>query len=104
MADCGLPAGVIPLAGALSAPPRPRARQLQNAVSMKPAHTSTPRPKPPRKPRVTAKASSNGFGLSPDAISQRAYEIFEARGGMGGDPLADWLQAEAELGAGSSGH
>lgn len=30
-------------------------------------------------------------------ISQRAYEIFEARGGHHGHDLDDWLQAESEL-------
>jgi len=32
-----------------------------------------------------------------DAITRRAYEIFEARGYKGGRNLDDWLQAEAEL-------
>jgi hypothetical protein len=32
-----------------------------------------------------------------DQIAQRAYEIFEARGGEPGHDLDDWLQAESEL-------
>jgi hypothetical protein len=32
-----------------------------------------------------------------DAIRNRAYEIYLRRGGQGGDPVADWLQAEREL-------
>ncbi len=32
-----------------------------------------------------------------DEIAQRAYEIFEARGGEPGHDLDDWLQAESEL-------
>ena len=34
---------------------------------------------------------------SPDEIRRRAFEIFEARHGAWGDPVADWLRAEAEL-------
>jgi hypothetical protein len=33
-------------------------------------------------------------------VSQRAYELFEARGQRHGHDLDDWLQAEAELGRG----
>lgn len=32
-----------------------------------------------------------------DEIRRRAYEIFERRGATPGDPVADWLSAEAEL-------
>jgi hypothetical protein len=32
-----------------------------------------------------------------EAISRRAYELFLERGGRGGDPVWDWLRAEAEL-------
>ena len=34
---------------------------------------------------------------SADEISRRAYAIYLARGGVGGDGLGDWLQAEYEL-------
>lgn len=30
-------------------------------------------------------------------IRKRAYEIYVARGANGGDPVADWRQAEEEL-------
>jgi hypothetical protein len=33
-------------------------------------------------------------------IARRAYEIFLAREGAPGDPLADWIQAEIELKSG----
>jgi len=36
-------------------------------------------------------------GLSEAVVAQRAYEIFLARNGAPGDPVADWLQAEYEL-------
>ena len=32
-----------------------------------------------------------------EEIAQRAYEIFQARGGEPGHDLDDWLQAESEL-------
>ncbi len=32
-----------------------------------------------------------------EQIARRAYEIFAGRGGAPGDPMDDWLQAEAEL-------
>ena len=35
-------------------------------------------------------------------IAARAYEIFLARGATDGSDLDDWLQAEAELAAGSA--
>ncbi len=35
--------------------------------------------------------------VSEDEIRRRAYEIFLARGGAGGDDLADWLEAERQI-------
>jgi len=34
---------------------------------------------------------------SEEQIRRRAYEIYLARGGNGGSPEMDWLQAEMEL-------
>jgi len=34
-----------------------------------------------------------------DQIAQRAYEIYLERGATPGDPMQDWLRAEAELSA-----
>jgi hypothetical protein len=31
------------------------------------------------------------------SIARRAYQLYEARGGAQGDPLVDWLTAEAEI-------
>lgn len=42
-------------------------------------------------------AAASASSLSDDAIAVRAYEIFVARNGQGGDPVSDWLQAEREL-------
>ncbi|MBI3963025.1 MAG: DUF2934 domain-containing protein [Deinococcus sp.] len=35
--------------------------------------------------------------VAEEAIRLRAYEIYLARSGAPGDPVADWLQAEQEL-------
>ena len=35
--------------------------------------------------------------VTEERIRARAYEIFQARQGAPGEPLADWLQAEREL-------
>ncbi len=37
-----------------------------------------------------------------DAVSRRAFEIWERNGRMPGHDLENWLQAEAELRSGSS--
>ena len=44
-------------------------------------------------------ASAVGAGLEPttEEIRKRAFEVYLARGGAIGDPMADWLQAEREL-------
>ena len=38
-----------------------------------------------------------------DDIAQRAYEIYQSRGGTDGQDMDDWLQAERELRRGSQG-
>jgi hypothetical protein len=55
--------------------------------------TSERRAKPaePGQPRSAAKASD------PDAISRRAYELYEQRGREPGADVDDWLQAEHDL-------
>jgi hypothetical protein len=32
-----------------------------------------------------------------EAIAQRAFELYQARGEVGGDEMSDWLRAETEL-------
>jgi Protein of unknown function (DUF2934) len=49
-----------------------------------------------KRPRVTAAPSE-------EEVRIRAYYHFLQRGGSPGDPLADWLRAERELGAGLRG-
>ena len=35
--------------------------------------------------------------VDPNEIARLAYALWEARGGVGGSPEEDWLQAEQEL-------
>jgi hypothetical protein len=37
---------------------------------------------------------------SHEAIARRAFELYESRGGAGGDEVSDWLRAESELSSG----
>jgi hypothetical protein len=46
----------------------------------------------------TDSSTSSSNGLSADAISRRAYEIWEREGRPEGCDLRHWLQAEQELG------
>jgi hypothetical protein len=39
-------------------------------------------------------------GATDEAIARRAYELYQARGGVEGADMDDWLQAERELHAG----
>jgi len=47
-------------------------------------------------PSHTDDISTNG-ALNHDEIRRRAYEIYLERGGLPGQELKDWLQAEREL-------
>lgn len=74
---------------------KPRAAQ---GASAKPAATpkAPARKAAPRKPR-------GGNGLTPEErqrrIAETAYLRAEQRGFQGGDPISDWLAAEAEVDA-----
>ena len=35
--------------------------------------------------------------VTEDEISRLAYQIYQARGGVNGSPLEDWLEAERQL-------
>ncbi len=50
---------------------------------------------PPRKQKVAVTPQTRQ--ITATDISRRAYELYEARGNSGGDPLEDWLRAEREL-------
>ena len=47
--------------------------------------------------RKATKRAAGSVVPSHDEIAQRAYEIYQRRGETAGDPVNDWLQAEAEL-------
>ena len=53
------------------------------------------------KPARSKKAANGKNGsYSPeieDAIRNRAYQLYEQRGGAGGSAMQDWLEAEAEV-------
>ena len=49
----------------------------------------------PEEPATTA--PENRLQNLEEKIRQRAYELYEARGGQEGHDLDDWLQAEAEI-------
>ena len=63
----------------------------------------------PSSPLGTASATGSGTAASAgregtpslDQIAQRAYEIYQSRGGTDGQDMEDWLQAERELRRGS---
>jgi HSP20 family molecular chaperone IbpA len=40
---------------------------------------------------------SEAFSRLEEQIRERAYHIFQGRGGFPGDPVADWLDAQREL-------
>jgi hypothetical protein len=61
-----------------------------------------PAARDPVQPGVTARATPllDVFGRrepNKREIRERAYYIYLARGGVNGDPVSDWLQAEREL-------
>lgn len=56
------------------------------------------------KKRTTARAAKGQVAISnpAEAISHRAYQLFEARGCEHGHDVEDWLVAEADLLGGST--
>ncbi|TKS60617.1 MAG: hypothetical protein EWM72_01167 [Nitrospira sp.] len=52
---------------------------------------------PARKRSTSSKRRSAATVPTPEEIERRAYDIFLARGGTGGNAVDDWLQAEREL-------
>jgi hypothetical protein len=63
-------------------------------------------PKTPRRPakrqdRVAPANGANGTAVSPEErhqmIAEAAYYRAQQRGFLGGDPLQDWIEAEAEV-------
>jgi len=68
-----------------------------------PQRTNTPAPDDAAtatlaQPAGLSQASAESSGQSrAERIAQRAYAIYERRGGQDGSPTDDWLQAEREI-------
>lgn len=64
-----------------------------------PQSSRAPRRANARKSEPTVRAADDELLIEPTAeqVRERAYYIYLERGGVAGDPLADWLQAEREL-------
>jgi Protein of unknown function (DUF2934) len=59
---------------------------------------STKQAKPGRRGSANASAPSAGVsGAYDEAIARRAHELFQARGGLHGHDLDDWLEAERQI-------
>ena len=64
----------------------------------KPRATPKPKRPPSRKSPARAPSNANAKELALfERIAQRAYELYEQRGGQAGSELEDWLQAEREI-------
>lgn len=50
-------------------------------------------------PAAKTKKTAAKAAATQEQIAQRAYEIYLERRGTPGDPMQDWLRAEAELSA-----
>jgi hypothetical protein len=77
-----------------AASPKPASRSSETAK--KPAARSRKTVRPAASAPMQARASRNA-APSIEAIAARAYELFEARGGVHGHDMEDWLRAEADL-------
>lgn len=57
-------------------------------------------PSPPESRRQSHSEVARSLGYmkpTQEEIAQRAYELYQARGGKPGNPDEDWLRAEREL-------
>ena len=48
-------------------------------------------------PSAAVEATTLGIGVSHDAISVRAFQMYESRGGEQGHDIQDWLRAEHQI-------
>lgn len=49
------------------------------------------------KPAVAVEATTLGIGVSQDTIRERAFQLYESRGGTPGHDMQDWLRAENQI-------
>lgn len=73
------------------------ARQNAQKSPPHPAPKAAPERTEEKKPMASAPASKPVGAPTQDQIARRAFEIFQARGGIHGNPEHDWHQAEREL-------
>lgn len=76
-----------------------RTLQIPNAVADEPTPSKRKATRVPRVAKVPADPQPVTAPSRAELIARRAYELFEARGGAGGDALADWLEAERQVDA-----
>lgn len=60
-----------------------------------PRKTATRKTPATKAPRISVTAA--GIAPGEEQIRLRAYQFFLERGGMPGDPVADWIRAEQDL-------
>ena len=70
--------------------PRAPRRQTQTATAVMPPAPET---------NMVSGASATSPASRFERIAQRAYALYERRGGEGGSAVEDWLQAEREIDA-----
>lgn len=73
---------------------------IEVAVAALPAPVKTEEAAKTHAPALAASSVSRKVVVSREAIAQRAFELYRARGYRQGHAMADWLQAEAELSLG----
>ena len=74
-------------------------RKMSTAMHM---NKNTSGKKADKSKRRTEPRPSTFSAITPELIRCRAYEIFCARDGQGGDAVSDWLKAERDLSDGMS--
>ena len=90
-------------AAAEMAPKAPRLRRKAEAAPVVTASVDTSAQKTPATVAGVPQAASVQTQVSHEQIATRAYHLYLARGGRGGDQFQDWLIAERELRNGRAG-
>ena len=84
-------------AAADMAPTAPRLRRKAEAAPVVTAFVDTSARKTPATVARVPQAAGAATQVSHEQIAIRAYHLYLARGGRGGDQFQDWLIAEREL-------
>jgi DUF2934 family protein len=75
----------------------PRRLQERSPIMPKTARSKNIAEEGPASPPPAEETASTEAEPSLEAIAERAYEIYKARGGVHGKDSDDWLEAELEL-------